>query len=120
MVMTAGAAREDRLEKSSEQLPDAAAGDTLTSHEEGEGDYGGETEPFSPKEPIQIKNSSLTGVNYFNYHDNWRRGDTESLGEGSYSHSATTTERSRFQRISLASPHEVRTLPRSVGFRTTG
>lgn len=120
--MTAGAARGDRLEKSSEQLPDAAAGDTLTSHEEGEGDYGVETEPFSPEERIQIKNSnsSLMGVNYFNYHDNWRRGDTESLGEGIHSHSATTTERSRFQRISLASPHEVRTLPRSVGFRTTG
>lgn len=84
MVMTAGAAREERLEQ-----PDG-------------GEVGVETEPFFPEERI-LTNVSL-GSDY----------------KPRLEHETTTTERSRFQKISVISysSREASTSPKSVLFRT--
>lgn len=106
MVMTAGAARGERLEKSTEQL----------QLEEEEEDVIGaadddETESFFPEERFPTPtNLSFTAKNY---HRKKYELDDEKLF-------TSTTERTRFERISLKSysaPHEA-TSQKSVLFRT--
>lgn len=93
--MTAGAAREERLDKSAEQ-PD--------------GGVGVETEPFFPEERVltNVSSSKLMRSDYY---------------QPRFEHDAsatTTTERSRFQKISVISysSREASTSPKSVLFRT--
>lgn len=100
MVMTAGAGRVERLDKSAEQLQTPADDDN---------DDGQETELYFPEERTHKRNNISTKFVHRN-----RVGEAE---DGlSY-----TTERTRFQRISVAtsytSSHEA-TSPKSVVFRT--
>lgn len=117
--MTAGAARGERLEKSTEQLQSEPV-------EEDEavvgGAYSDETEPLFPEgrvqtpQPMNVSLSPsplpplLKGVDY-HFHKLKLRDEESNV--------ASTTERIRFQRISSASysSHEA-TSPRNVLFRT--
>lgn len=101
MVMTAGAGRGERLQKSAEQLKATDGG--------ADDDLGTETEFYFPEERTQMRNhsSALESAKYL-------YGNREGVKD------AFTTERTRFQRISVASyssSHEA-TSPKSVTFRT--
>lgn len=119
MVMTAGAARGERLEKSAEQ----SQSEEVEEDESvvGGGAYSDETEPLFPEERVQTPqpmNVSLSppplllkGADYYHFHKLKLRDEESEV--------ASTTERIRFQRISSASysSHEA-TSPRNVVFRT--
>lgn len=100
--MTAGAGREDRLEKSAAEQPD---------------DDDVETESFFPEERVHTNDSSAAVVMKARYGQEYRQQPRP------VQHEYTTTERTRFQRISVAtyssssSSHES-TSPKSVLFRT--
>lgn len=112
MVMTAGAARVERLEKSAEQLQSATDGGAVPADahvevtDEDEGYSSEEAEAFFPEERVRTAANISSGVTYFR-----RRAEVdwnvEPMGSG---------ERKRFQRISVAT-HES-TSPKSVIFRT--
>lgn len=121
--MTAGGARGERLDKSAEQLVDSR--DVYSDDVE-------EEEVVFPEERVQTKamnvsKSAASFVKGGNYYHNYLPKRNAMGGEvgkeeemfTDYSHSAATTERPRFQRISLASysSHEA-TSPNNVVFRT--
>lgn len=97
--MTAGAGRVERLDKSAEQLHTPADDDN---------DDGQEQELYFPEERTHMRNNISTKYLH--------RNRVEAEDSSSY-----TTERTRFQRISVAtsytSSHEA-TSPKSVVFRT--
>lgn len=100
MVMTAGAGRGERLEKSAEQLKPTDGADD---------DLGTETEFYFPEERTPTRNHSSAFARAKNVY-----GSREGVKD------AFTTERTRFQRISVASyssSHDA-TSPKSVTFRT--
>lgn len=122
--MTAGAARGDRLEKSAERLQSDE--DNANDDDDGDSDvYGDETEVLFPEERVKTNFSSATRTNVFRptktpllHH----MGSDESEEEYGFDPAASTTERSRFQRISFGlhstSTRDATTSPRNVVFRT--